>query len=216
MDTQCPCSLIFSLDFRSFLQVLQLQALFFGDSGRKSRSKCLISLNFFTHDALTAGDGGGKVAESANLWGVVGSFQFQGPTELALDGKGRISVPTRHREALSALGQGQLTITKHPHGCLMIFPRPTWEVFRDKVAALPMSAAGWRRVFLGNALDVEMDASGRVLVAPELRKAAGLDKDVTLLGVGSHFELWDTQRYAAHEAEVMAQPMPESLQDFTF
>jgi len=98
----------------------------------------------------------------------------------------------------------------------MVFPRPAWETFRDKVAALPMSASGWKRIFLGNAMDVEVDGSGRVLVSPELRAAAGLSKDVMLLGMGSHFELWDAERYAAHEAEVMAQAMPDALQDFTF
>lgn len=82
---------------------------------------------------------------------------FQGASNLALDAKGRLSVPTRHREALQMLCQGRLTVTKHPDGCLMLFPRPTWEVFRDKVAALPMPAAGWKRVFLGNALDVDID-----------------------------------------------------------
>ena len=173
-------------------------------------------IDFFERKQLTAGGTSGKVVKSAIKWGVVGSFQFQGPNELALDGKGRISVPARHREALQALGQGQLTVTKHPHGCLLILPRPVWLDLRDKVAALPISAAGWKRVFLGNAMDVELDGAARILIAPELRKAVGLDKDVTLLGVGSHFELWDTQRYAAHEAEVMAGPMPDSLSDFSF
>jgi len=144
------------------------------------------------------------------------SLIFQGASALSLDAKGRLAVPARHRDALQALCAGQLTLTKHPEGCLMVFPRPAWETFRDKVAALPMSAAGWKRIFLGNAMDVEVDSAARVLVSPELRAAAGLTKDVMLLGMGSHFELWDAQRYAAHEAEVMAQPMPEVLQDFTF
>ncbi len=141
---------------------------------------------------------------------------FQGASALTLDAKGRMAVPARHRDALQALCEGQLTITKHPDGCLMVFPRPSWETFRDKVAALPMSASGWKRVFLGNAMDVEIDSSARVLVSPELRAAAGISKDVMLLGMGSHFELWDAERYAAHEAEVMAQAMPDALQDFTF
>lgn len=141
---------------------------------------------------------------------------FQGASALTLDAKGRMAVPARHRDALQALCDGQLTITKHPDGCLMVFPRPSWETFRDKVAALPMSASGWKRIFLGNAMDVEIDGSARVLVSPELRAAAGISKDVMLLGMGSHFELWDAERYAAHEAEVMAQAMPEALQDFTF
>ena len=127
-----------------------------------------------------------------------------------------MAVPSRHRDALQALCAGQLTITKNPDGCLMVFPRPAWETFRDKVAALPMSAAGWKRIFLGNAMDVEIDSAARVLVSPELRAAAGITKDVMLLGMGSHFELWDAHKYAEHEAAVMAQPMPEALQDFTF
>ncbi len=135
---------------------------------------------------------------------------------MALDAKGRLSVPTRHREVLQLLCEGRLTITKHPDGCLMLFPRPTWEVFRDKVAALPMSAAGWKRVFLGNAQDVEIDSAARVLIAPELRKSAGLKSDVMLLGMGSHFEIWDTETHAAHEADVMAGPLPDSLKDFSF
>ncbi|MDP1791791.1 MAG: division/cell wall cluster transcriptional repressor MraZ [Methylibium sp.] len=141
---------------------------------------------------------------------------FQGASALALDAKGRLAVPARHREVLSALAQGQLTLTKHPVGCLLVFPRPAWESFRDKVAALPLRAEGWKRIFLGNAMDVEIDASSRVLVSPELRQAAGLVKDVMLLGMGSHFELWDVQRYQAHEAEVMQQGLPESLGDFSF
>ncbi len=114
------------------------------------------------------------------------------------------------------MGVNQLTITKNPHGGLLVFPRPTWEIFRDKLAALPMEAAGWKRVYLGNAMDVEIDGSSRVLIAPELRAAAGLTRDVMLLGMGSHFELWDTARYAEHEAEVMQSPMPDSLKSFSF
>ena len=141
---------------------------------------------------------------------------FQGASALTLDAKGRVSVPARHRDALQALAGGQLTLTKHPDGCLLVFPRPAWDSFRDKIAALPMSAAGWKRIFLGNASDVEIDGAARVLIAPELRAAAGLGRDVMLLGMGSHFELWDAARYAAHEAEVMQQGMPEVLKDFSF
>jgi MraZ protein len=135
---------------------------------------------------------------------------------LTLDGKGRIAMPARHREVLAAMGVGQLTVTKHPEGALMIFPRPAWEAFRDRIAALPMEASGWKRVFLGNAMDVEIDGQSRVLIAPELRASASLVRDVMLLGMGSHFELWDAERHAAHEAAVMQSPMPDSLKQFSF
>ncbi len=152
----------------------------------------------------------------AVLWVFVANIVFQGPAALTLDGKGRIAMPSRHRELLTAMGVNQLTITKHPEGALMVFPRPAWELFRDRVSALPMEASGWKRVFLGSAMDVEIDASSRVSIAPELRASAGLVRDVMLLGMGSHFELWDAQRHSEHEAKVMQSEMPESLRNFSF
>lgn len=125
-------------------------------------------------------------------------------------------MPTRHRDALMAMAEGQVTITKHPHGCLMLFPRPEWLKFRDRIAELPMSAQWWKRIFLGNAQDVDMDGTGRVLVAPELRQAVGLSKDAVLLGMGNHFELWDRATYEAQEAEAMQAEMPSVFQDFAF
>ncbi|ABX34105.1 MULTISPECIES: division/cell wall cluster transcriptional repressor MraZ [Delftia] len=141
---------------------------------------------------------------------------FQGASSLNLDGKGRLSVPTRHRDALVAMAQGQVTLTKHPHGCLMLFPRTEWLQFRERIAQLPMSAQWWKRIFLGNAMDVDMDATGRVLVSPELREAVGLTKEVVLLGMGNHFELWDKATYEAHEAKAMQEEMPAAFQDFAF
>ena len=141
---------------------------------------------------------------------------FQGASSLSLDAKGRLSVPTRHRDVLSATANGQLTITKHPDGCLMIFARPEWEKFRERIGSLPMSAQWWKRIFLGNAMDVEIDATGRVLVSPELRAAAGITKEAVLLGMGSYFELWDKATYDAQEAQAMQGAMPDVFKDFSF
>ena len=141
---------------------------------------------------------------------------FQGASSLSLDAKGRLSVPTRYRDVLSATAGGLLTLTKHPHGCLMVFPRPEWEKFRERVANLPMSAQWWKRIFLGNAMDVEIDGTGRVLVSPELRVAAGISRDTMLLGMGNHFELWDKATYEAQESQAMQGAMPVVFKDFSF
>jgi len=141
---------------------------------------------------------------------------FQGASRLALDAKGRLTVPARHRELLAATANSQLTLTKHPSGCLLVFPRPVWEGFRERVAALPMAAEGWKRVFLGNAMDVEIDGASRVLVSPELRAAAGITKEAVLLGMGNYFELWDQATYSAQEAQAMQGEMPDVLKDFSF
>ena len=141
---------------------------------------------------------------------------FQGASSLSLDAKGRLSVPTRHRDVLLATAGGQLTITRHPHGCLMIFPRPEWEKFREKIAVLPMNAQYLKRLFLGSAMDVDMDGTGRVLVSPELRAATGITRDTLLLGMGSHFELWDKATHDIKEAEALAAMDPQALQDLAF
>ena len=125
-------------------------------------------------------------------------------------------MPSRYRDDLQTLCAGRLTVTKHPHGCLMVFPRPNWETFRDQIAALPFSQVGVKRVFLGHADDVELDGTSRFLVRPELRTWAGLDKDVTLLGMGSHFELWSTLAYAAQEAKVMQEQAGAALDNLVF
>ena len=141
---------------------------------------------------------------------------FQGASSLNLDAKGRMTIPAKHRDALSVQCEGRITLTKHPHGCLLLFPRPVWETHRAQIAAWPMSARAWQRIFLGNASDVEMDGAGRILIAPELRSAAELSRDVMLLGMGSHFEIWDAAKLAQDEAQALEAGMPDALSNFSF
>ena len=141
---------------------------------------------------------------------------FQGSSALTLDAKGRINVPTRHRDALLDQAQGCLTLTRHPDGCLLVYPRPVWEVKREQIAAFPMQARALQRLLLGNAQDVEVDGSGRILVAPELRAATAMTRDVMLLGMGAHFELWDAACLARREAEDLQQGMGDVLNQFSF
>jgi MraZ protein len=82
---------------------------------------------------------------------------------------------------------------------------------RGELAKLPASAQWLKRIYLGNAMDVEMDGTGRVLISPELRAAGGLAKEVILLGLGHCFELWDKARYEAKEAEAMQAGMSDIL-----
>ena len=141
---------------------------------------------------------------------------FQGASSINLDAKGRMSIPAKHRDALAVQCEGRLTLTRHPHGCLLLFPRPVWEAHRDQIAAWPMSARAWQRIFLGNACDVELDSAGRILISPELRGAVGLQKDVMMLGMGTHFEIWDAAKLADDEQQAVAGGMPDVLSNFSF
>ncbi len=118
---------------------------------------------------------------------------FQGATELSLDAKGRLAIPTRHREALTS-GSGGVVLTAHPDRCLLLYPRAAFAPISAKVATLSSfneAARWWQRLLVGFAEEVELDGSGRILVSPALRKFADLKRDVMLVGQGSHFEIWD-------------------------
>jgi MraZ protein len=144
---------------------------------------------------------------------------FQGAAALSLDAKGRLAIPARHREALVAASASQLVLTAHPHRCLLLYPEPAWEPIRDKVLAassLNPQAAAIKRLLVGNAREEEMDSAGRLLVAPELRQFAQLDKQVWLVGQGSHFEIWSDAGWQQQQEAVFAlgdQFLPPGLED---
>lgn len=141
---------------------------------------------------------------------------FQGASSLNLDAKGRMTIPARHRDALLLQCEGRITLTKHPDGCLLLFPRPVWEMRREEIAKWPISARSWQRIFLGNASDVDFDSAGRILISPELRAAVGLTRDVMVMGMGSHFEIWDAAKLGESESNAIAAGMPDVLNDFSF
>tara|TARA_A100000164_G_C21917513_1_gene778968 strand:- start:1010 stop:1438 length:429 start_codon:yes stop_codon:yes gene_type:complete len=141
---------------------------------------------------------------------------YQGASNLSLDVKGRMSIPSKYRDSLLLICDGRVTLTKHPHGCLLLFPRQEWENHRDQISNWPMSARAWQRIFLGSASDVDMDKSGRILISPELRTAATLKKDVMLLGMNSHFEVWDSLKLEESETKAISEGMPEVLSNLSF
>ncbi len=148
-----------------------------------------------------------------DLWDKVAVFQ--GAAQLSLDAKGRLAIPARHRDAL-ARSEGGLILTAHPHRCLLLYPAQAWGPVREKISAAPSfdpRSAAVKRVMLGNARDCELDGAGRILIAPELRDTAELDKQVWLVGMGSHFEIWSDagwrrQHETAFEALAGESPPP--------
>ncbi len=142
--------------------------------------------------------------------------EFQGTSALTLDTKGRLAVPARHRDALAGGTDRTLIFTKSNVNCLFVFQNEAWTDFRRLLLGLPMQADGWRRLFLGSAVAVEIDSADRALVPSELRAWAGLEREVLLVGMGRRLELWDAGRHAAEEARTLATPMPEVVQNFVF
>jgi len=123
---------------------------------------------------------------------------FQGATQINLDAKGRMSVPTRSRDPLTQGGTVKLVLTAHPEGCLLLYPLPSWEPIRAKVMAFPSldrQSNLWKRLLVGFAEEMDPDSAGRVLISPELRNYAHITRQVMFVGQGSHFEIWDLEEW---------------------
>jgi MraZ protein len=146
---------------------------------------------------------------------------FSGATNLSLDVKGRLAVPAKHRDALLTQSTGNIVLTAHPHGCLLLYPQPAWDPIEAKLTGLssfnPQTSA-IKRMIVGQADHLELDASGRLLVNAVLRKFAKLDKEVMFVGQGSHFELWDIDAWNKQLATLMGEDnleLPAELEGFS-
>ena len=123
---------------------------------------------------------------------------FRGATKITLDDKGRMVMPTRYREQINELAQGNLVVTVDKDQCLLIYPLPQWEQIERKLMALPSlnaTARRLQRLMVGHATDLPLDGHGRVLLPPELREFALLGRHGMLIGQGNRFELWDEARW---------------------
>jgi len=118
---------------------------------------------------------------------------FRGITNLNLDAKGRLAMPTRHREAFAPDdNQLILTIDTQEH-CLLIYPLSTWLEIEKQIDALPSfnkTANRIKRMLIGHATQVEFDSAARIVIPPALRAHARLEKPAVLVGQGKKLELW--------------------------
>ena len=146
---------------------------------------------------------------------------FQGATQINLDAKGRMAVPTRSRDPLTAGGTVKLVLTAHPDGCLLLYPLPAWEPIRARVMSFPSldrNFSVWKRLLVGFAEEIEPDSAGRLLVSPELRDFAHIDRQVMFVGQGSHFEIWDLETWNAQLEAVKSggsPNLPPGMENFS-
>ena len=138
---------------------------------------------------------------------------FQGESAITIDDKGRLAVPTAHRELVARECGNRLVITYNPFesGSLWIYPHQVWERVRDQVNALPKVKKVNRALQLklvGAAEIVELDGNGRISIPASHRAAVGIEKKAVLLGMGDRFELWSEQ---AHHAQIRQTVSDEDL-----
>lgn len=145
---------------------------------------------------------------------------FRGVTQLTLDAKGRLAVPSKHRDALAVDG-APLVLTADPSRCLLLYPRAAWEPIQQRLmsySSFDDRVRSLQRLIVGHADDVEVDSAGRILVPPALRQFARLDRHVMFVGQGRKFELWDEAAWSEQTAQAIGLPangLPPELEGFS-
>jgi MraZ protein len=139
---------------------------------------------------------------------------FLGEYSHSLDEKGRVVMPSKFRMGLD----DGCVVTKGQERCIYVFPMDRWEEESSKVLKLPRTdrrARNFSRSFFASASDQALDRQGRVQIPESLRRYAGLEKDLTVVGVADRIEVWaaDTWRTVAEEADVYYSEIEEALSE---
>jgi len=148
---------------------------------------------------------------------------FRGATSLSLDTKNRLAIPTKYRQAIVDACAGNMVLTAHPHGCLVLYPQFAWEPVEQALMAKPslnVQVSAMQRLIVGMAEELVLDGTGRILLSSVLRNFAKLDKEVMLVGQLTRFEIWNLDVW--HEKTAALIPavgqdfvLPEALGDFS-
>jgi len=122
---------------------------------------------------------------------------FRGRYEHTIDGKGRLSIPSRFREILTDKYTETLILTNFGR-CLVAYPLEEWEALERKAAALPQlkkEVKAFQRYFISGAGECPLDGQGRILIPPSLRTCAELERDVVIVGLLRKIEIWSKPRW---------------------
>lgn len=124
---------------------------------------------------------------------------FSGRYEHNIDAKGRLSIPSRFRETLIKKYDSKVVTLIVQGKCLVAYPERVWERMLERFESLnpfDSEVLNAQRRFFSKAHDgIEVDSQGRVLIPPALRKQAGLNREIVIVGSTNKFEIWDSARW---------------------
>lgn len=125
---------------------------------------------------------------------------FMGEYLHTIDGKGRVIIPAKFREALGV----RFIATKGLDHCLFVYPMSEWTILEQKLRTLPFTQQDVRafvRFFFSGATECEVDKQGRILLPANLREYAQLEKDVVLVGVSTRVEIWSQALWSDYSSQ---------------
>jgi MraZ protein len=128
-----------------------------------------------------------------------------------IDDKGRMAFPSKLKNKL-----GDEFIVTIGQDCLSVYSPEAWVEFTEKLRVLTGEAARAAKIIVNRAIDAEPDKQGRITLSKVLREFAGLLRDVTVVGVINHCEIWDSERYERFKSGVSEEEIDKLLESFAF
>lgn len=126
---------------------------------------------------------------------IIGQYNY------IIDDKKRVGIPTKFRNSLKQGG----VLTKGFEGCLYLYPQKEWEHFLDLVNRLPYfdpATREMKRSIVGSAMDVKLDSAGRILIPDYLKEYAELNKNIIIIGLNDHIELWNEEKWKNYSPDL--------------
>jgi MraZ protein len=140
---------------------------------------------------------------------------FRGSSFHTLDEKGRMIIPARFRDVIRAGGRDGVMVSRMDN-CLFAYAYDQWTKIENKVMAMAEKSDAvrrFRRVFIGGAFDCTSDKQGRILIPPTLRQYAHLEKEIVLVGVLDHFEIWSRESWEAENKDMEKDMQKEEVRN---
>lgn len=122
--------------------------------------------------------------------------RFSGFYEHSLDPKGRVIIPAKFRGQLGS----SIAIMRGTDKCIKLYSLNEWNSLYQKYESYdedenPEGYRKMRRLLATSVEDNVPDKQGRLLIPPQLREYAGLDRDIVISGMGRHVEIWERSRF---------------------
>lgn len=141
---------------------------------------------------------------------------FLGEYEATVDAKGRFLLPAAIKKKLPEDSPGHFVINRGFEKCLTLYPLMNWQPIFEGMSKLndfDPKVREFRRYFFNGATELELDSAGRLLIPPNLREHASIDKDIVLVGSVQKIEIWDKNKYKEFFDSMTPQSFSELAKD---
>ena len=139
---------------------------------------------------------------------------FRGCSFHTIDQKGRIIVPARFRDIIKANGDGVMVSMMDK--CLVSYTLEDWREIENKILSLAEKSESmrrFRRVFIGGAFQCACDKQERILIPPTLRAYGEFEREIVLVGVLDHFEIWSREKWEKEQHHMEADMKKEDVRN---